>query len=262
MKKGKFAGAAVLFSWIALWILPFSVLAMDLSVDPADRIYDYAGLFSETEKAALAEQADALAEKYQMDYAVVTIDDDEGLSSVDYAQDFYDYNAFAPDGLLLLINMDYRELVICGTGRGEYIYNESQIDRMLDEVYEGAADGDFCAAAQSFFEEADRVAARATESAFSRNLRRLPFFLLIAAAAGGISVACMVAANKQRRRATQASAYINEELRLSVRNDQFLRSAVTRTRRNPDNGGSHGGPRGGSSIGSSGRSHSVGSRRF
>ena len=133
MKKGKFAGAAVLFSWIALWILSFSAMAMDLSVDPADRIYDYAGLFSETERSALAEQADALAEKYQMDYAVVTIDDDEGLSSVDYAQDFYDYNAFAPDGLLLLINMDYRELVICGTGRGEYIYNESQIDRMLDD---------------------------------------------------------------------------------------------------------------------------------
>ena len=232
---------------------------MDLSVDPADRVYDYADLFNGEEDSALVAQADALAQKYGMDYAIVTIYDDEGLSSVDYAQDFYDYNDFAPDGLLLLINMDYRELTICGTGRGEHIYNESQIEQMLDAVYEGAASDDFYAAAQNFLKEAERIAARATESAFSRNLRRLPFYLLIGAATAGIAVGCMVSSNKQRRRAMMAEAYIDEGLRLRRREDLFLRSAVTRT---PRNTGSNGPRGGGSSIGSSGRSHSAGNRRF
>lgn len=252
--------------WLSIWVsffvcfcsLPAAAISFD--VDPTERVYDYAGLLSDAEIEGLAAEAGRLAQKYEMDYVIVTIDDDEDMSSIDYAQDFYDYNAFASDGVLLLINMDYRELVVCGTGKGEYIYNESQIERILDEVYKGASQDDFYLACDNFLKKADQIAKRATESAFSRNLRRIPFFLLAAAAIAGISLAGMVSANKLRRTATQASAYIDGEgLKLTYREDRFLRSAVTRTRRNTDSGGRSGG---GSSIGSSGRSHSVGSRRF
>ncbi len=248
------------FTFLFLVILSDApVSAMDFEVDPAQKIYDYAGLLSEDEEASLLTEMQKMDDTYQMEFVIVTTNDSEGLSSQDYAQDFYDYNAFGPDGLLLLINMQIRELWICGTGSGEYIYNDGQIQKILDDVYPGAADNDFYRACQSFLKASDKVAKRATESAFQRNLRRIPFFLLAAAVISGISVAVMFSAHKLRRTAIRANEYTDGGLRLTMQNDRFIRSAITKTRINTENRSSG---RGGGHVGSSGRSHSGGGRRF
>jgi uncharacterized protein len=248
--------------WMILVFSLFSgeVCAIQLDVDPSQKIYDYAEILTPAEEEELVAKSESLTQQYEMDYVIVTISDDEDMSSVDYAQDFYDYNAFAPDGLLLLINMDYRELVICGTGKGEYIYNESQIEKMLDYVYEGAAEGDFYAASTSFLEQAEKIAARAAETPLERNIRRIPFFILGGALIGGIIMSFLISPNKLRRTPPHASHYMNGRLQLTHHRDHFVRSAVTRTPRNTNHGG--GRHFGGSSVGSSGRSHSVGRRKF
>lgn len=258
MKKKKLICTAA--GCLAALFLPIFVSAIDYNVDASIGVYDYADLLTDREEQTLAEEAHSLDEKHGMDFVIVTINDDEGMTSEDYAQDFYDYNAFRPDGLLLLINMDYRELWICGTGKGQYIFHDGQIENILDDIIGYASDDNFYGTAAEFLKSADRIAVRATESAFSRNLRRIPFFLLGGMAIAGISLAIMVSKNKLRRTATEASAYKEDGgLRLTHRQDIFLRSAMTKTRIETSSGSSGG--RGGH-TGSSGRSHSGGGRRF
>ncbi len=62
--------------------------------DPAERIYDYAGLLTASEEQKLREQAAELSRTTGFDTVVVLMTDNEGLSSADYADDFYDYNGF------------------------------------------------------------------------------------------------------------------------------------------------------------------------
>lgn len=95
-----------------LWslLLVPSVFAMDTDVDPSIRIYDYADLLTDEEEEALSETARELSEKWSVDLVTVTIDDDEGLTSMEYADDFFDYNGFSTTGVLMLINMDEREV--------------------------------------------------------------------------------------------------------------------------------------------------------
>ncbi len=257
MKKKK--AIALLVGLFAVICLPLSVWAIDYQVDPSQIVYDYANLFTDSEKQELVSEARTLSQKHQMDFVIVTIADDEGFSSQNYAQDFYDYNDFSPDGLLLLINMDIRELWICGTGTGEYIFHDGQIENILDDIYSYASSNDFYQTASQFLKSADQIAIRATESSFSRNLRRIPFFLLGGAVIAGISLAFMISANKLRRIASQAAAYERDGgLHLTYHQDTFLHSTVNRTPLQTNNGSS----RGGGHTGSSGRSHSGGGRRF
>ena len=247
-----------------LFLTAFSglpVSAMDLQADPAQKVYDYAGLLTESEEAALLSEMQEMDRTYQMEFVIVTIQDSEGLTSQDYAQDFFDYNDFGPDGLLLLINMQIRELWICGTGSGEYIFNDGQIQNILDDVYPEAADNDFYGACQSFLSASNQVARRANESIFQKNLRRIPFFFLAAASISGISLALMFSAHKLKRTAVHASQYADNGLQLTYQDDCFLRSAITKTRINTEHRSSGRGG-GGGHIGSSGRSHSGGGRRF
>lgn len=250
----------LMLGWFAAICLPLSVWAIDYQVDPSQSVYDYANLFTNSEKQELVSEAHELSQKHQMDFVIVTIADDEGFRSQDYAQDFYDYNDFSPDGLLLLINMDIRELWICGTGTGEHIFHDGQIENILDDIYPYASDNDFYRTASQFLKSADQIAIRATESSFSRNLRRIPFFLLAGAIIAGISLVFMVSANKLRRIASEASAYERDGgLHLTYQQDTFLHSTVTRT---PLQTNSNSSSRGGGHIGSSGTSHSGGGRRF
>lgn len=250
---------SLLLGFFAAICLPVSVWAIDYNVDTSLSVYDYADLLTDSEEQQLASQAYALSQKHQMDFVIVTIADDEGMSTQDYAQDFYDYNAFSPDGLLLLINMDIRELWICGTGTGENIFHDGQIENILDDIYGYASDNNFYQTAAEFLESADEIAVRATESPVARNLRRIPFFLLGGAVIAGISLAFMISANKLRRTATEASAYERDGgVHLTHRQDMFLHSSVTRTPRQTNNRSSSGGGH----IGSSGTSHSGGGRSF
>lgn len=96
---------------------------------------------------------------------------------------------------------------------------------------------------------------------FMRSIRRLPVYLLIGAAIGGIAIAVMAHQGKTARKAKNAAAYLDRgSMRLSVREDRFLHSNTVRTRIESSSGGGGGGSS--SHTSSSGRSHGGGGSRF
>ena len=92
----------------------FSVLLLCMSMTiPAlaagDRLVDEADLLSVSEEETLEMQLDEISDRHQLDVVVVTMDDLNGYSATAVADDYYDYNGYRPDGILLLVSMSERE---------------------------------------------------------------------------------------------------------------------------------------------------------
>ncbi|MDD6034094.1 MAG: TPM domain-containing protein [Oscillospiraceae bacterium] len=236
----------------------------DLQLDLNQKVYDYASLLTDSEEETLAAAARQLLEQYQLDLAVVTILDAEGKSSMEYADDFYDYNGFGygenHDGLLLLVDMQHRKVWLSTTGSAISMFPDARAQSITDNAASFLVNGDYFAGCSSALSSIEFTAQREQELSTiggraRRSARRIPLYLLVAAAAGLITVACMSSRGKTARRAFSADDYLDRSsIRMLVKEDQFINSSVTRTRIETSSGGGGGG---GSSThtGSSGTSH-------
>lgn len=123
------------------------------------RVYDEAGLFSESEIQDYETAIGELRESFDFDVVLVTTEDAEGKTGQEYADDFYNDGGFGEgsdyDGILFLIDMDNRELAFSTIGETMRIFTDGRIEDMLDHVYEGAADGDFSASAEAFLRDVE-----------------------------------------------------------------------------------------------------------
>lgn len=220
-----------------------------------NRVYDYAGLFTTAETQDLEESAAEYREKTNLDLVIVTIDDAEGKTSREYADDFYDYNGFGVgsdySGALLLIDMDNRMAYLSTTGKAIEILTDSRIQEITDEVASYVGDGQYAKGAQVFLEKTDEFV--------NPNIAgRLLIALALAILVGAGSVAAVWYKYTHGHKADQYELDKNSSLALSQREDIFMGRFVT-SRKIPRNTGG-----GGSSThtSSSGRSHGGGGSSF
>ena len=86
----------------------------------APKIVDNADLLTDAEEADLEAKAQDLADRYDMDVAILTVDSTYGSYIESYADDYYDNNGYGigPDysGVLLVLAMDTREWAISTCG--------------------------------------------------------------------------------------------------------------------------------------------------
>ena len=105
-------------------------------------VYDEAGLLSEAECEELLEQVNALCEKTSWNIFAVTTADAHGKSSMEYADDFYDEQTSKDaDGVLVLIDMDNREIYISTCGIAIRYLEDTRIEAILDDAFYYVADG-------------------------------------------------------------------------------------------------------------------------
>ena len=146
---------AALFSVLLILLFAPAAAAMDTSVDPSVRVYDYAELLTDEEEASLSKTASQISTDQGVDLVVVTIDDAEGLSSMEYADDFFDYNDFSADGVLMLINMDEREVWFSTSGTCIRVFSDRRIESMVQSCLGDLSDGDYSGAVETFFSKAE-----------------------------------------------------------------------------------------------------------
>lgn len=132
------------------------------------RVFDDAGLYSAEEAESLANQVDEFKKLSHMDMVIVTTESTGGKSASQYGEDFYiagnygtgdDYN-----GILLLIDMDNRELWIKTFGAMNRFITDRRVDTMLDHAMEGAVNGDYLASAQAFVKDSTTYYKKGVES--------------------------------------------------------------------------------------------------
>lgn len=232
-------------------------------VNEEEKVYDFADLFSNSEEIKIYNNISSFIELTNYDLAVVTINENNKSNEEEYADDFYDYNYFGFDdsfsGLLILIDMDNRGIYLSTTGDAIKMYDDFRIEYLIDAGWNDLESGQY---SDCILKIIDKMGFYYDGGYPSGNIIN---YLLYAGIIGGIfSLIVSIIMYKKtslKIKANNVVSYIVSEKNLNI-NKIFLRSAVSRVRRNVDTGGHSFG--GGSSThsGSSGRSHGGGGRRF
>ena len=238
------------------------------NVDNTLKIYDYAKLIPEEKEQKIYEKIKKFISSYNMDMVIVTIDENPKSSSMDYADDFYDYNKFGiganKSGVLFLINMSNRKMWISTTGDAIEIYNDKRIDAILDYTYDKISKKDYSGCAEQFIKYATYFAKKGRNG--GDNILSISKILISSSIGGVVTMIIFLiiglVSHKKPQKNKEASTYISKPLKLTDQMDQFVDKHVSQTRR-VESSSSSGGSSGSSThSGSSGTSHGGGGRSF
>lgn len=297
-------GIALLLSLAVLLSLGASALDSTSAGDGEKcRLIDDASLLSESESEDISKSLDEMSEEKDFDFVIATTANTDGKSSAEYADDLFDYGGFGmgedgEDGMLLLIDMDNREIWISTRGSGLYIYPDREIDRITDDIWEYVSDGEYYTAFLAFMSSAESVtdepyysgdASQVTDidisgigGASSAEPRgyfetftvswRIIMPLVVGFLIALITVSVMKGQLKSVKRGTNASNYVrSDSFRLDSSTDRFLYSSITKVPRAQSEPGGRGGHSngshgsfhgGGTHVSSSGHTHGGGGRHF
>lgn len=250
-------------------------------VDESEKIYDFANLLTEEDEISLYASITSFISKNNMDMVVVTINNNNKSSSMAYADDFYDYNYFGKgntyDGILMLIDMDNRQVWISTTGQAQLIYDDARIDNMLDYIAPKLTSKDYKGAVDKFIYYSQTYATSGVPSSNKsyyvddngdiKKKESSKFFeafknaLVFAGIGTGIFVIIGAIGHRNVKKATKAGLYLeNDSVIIDGSKDTFLNSETTKVR--IESSSSSGGGGSSSHRGSSGRSHGGGGRSF
>jgi uncharacterized protein len=226
----------------------------------------------------LQNSIDNVKNDYNLDVVVVITDNTNGKSSMEFADDYYDNNGYGIgndySGLLMLINMDKREVWISTTGKAIDIFTDNRISEMIDDVVAPLSEGNYYDASNIFINDVRDYAEIGIpkgqyrqegeayyKSAYIDKVFRLMKSFLVYIIALVISVIVTIVISLSNKGEITINSHTYEEkgsFILSGSRDDFIRESTTKTVIQSNTGGS------GSSIhtGSSGRSHGGGGGRF
>lgn len=231
------------------------------------RLVDDAQLLTSDEQADITAQLDEISVRQGMDVVIVTVASTQGKSPMDFADDYYDYNGYAPDGILLLVSMEDRDWWISTTGYGITAFTDAGIDYIGEEVVYYLSDEYYDLAFSTFAQLCDQFITQAKTGApyDQGNMPKVPFsplFTLVIAVVAGLIVAAiatgiMKSKLKSVRFQAKADSYvIPGSMQLTRSNDFFLYSHLSKVEKPQNTGGSS------THTSSSGRSHGGGGGKF
>ena len=257
--------------FILILCLTYQTFAGDLG-----RLVDMAEVLSEDEFDDVLSELDYVSESHEMDVIIVTVDSLDGKTAQAYADDYYDYNGYADDGILFLISLEERDWAVSTLGYGETAFTLAGIDHIMDMIGSALSRNAFYEAFMEFTVVCDDLLswaedgepydsddynddyneAEAEKKPGVNFLISLGIGLIIAL----ISVSTMKGALKSVKMQAKADNYIKDNsLNITSSKDTFLYSQVSKT---PRQTSSSGGSGSGSHTSSSGRSHGGSSGKF
>lgn len=262
-------------------------LAMTMHVSAEEvYVYDQADLLTTEEEEELQSYAEVMKDVWEMNFLIITTDNAEGKTSMEYADDFYDARFpedSQEDGMAYLIDMDHREIYLSTSGTAIRYLTDDRIEQVLDAAFERVAEGDYYGTFEAFFDESEswlyegipkdqyNYDTETGEIDYYQEPMKITFgeflfALVVALIPALITIAIIKAAYQLKFEDFHYNANTDSEVNLSLKEDRLVNSFVT-NRRIPKNTGSSGGSSGGGSRSSThhssgGRSHGGGGRKF
>ncbi|MBR3588072.1 MAG: TPM domain-containing protein [Clostridia bacterium] len=195
---------------------------------PVDRklplVVDNANIIPDDAEKALLERCDMFASEYEMEVAIVTVNDFEGKTSEAYADDFYDYNGYGwgenDDGVLVVYKPGAegeREIWITTHGRGSEVFFEGIREGMITDMIPFLTTEDYEGAFTTYLDRA--------ETQLKPGIAVIWLFILMLAGAviGLIITGSMTAKNKTVVLQKNAKVYTRQgSMNVTGRNDVFL----------------------------------------
>ncbi len=269
-------------SIVLLVFMLVSLLAGTLAyASNPNNVIDNMGYLTDSEISELQTKIDSIKETHILDTVIVITDNTEGKSSMDYADDYYDYNDYGLDkkhsGLLMLVNMQEGEVWISTEGNAIDIFTDIRIKYMVDHVTGSLSNANYSDACRKFLNDVDSYATSGIPKGQYRvegdppysnpsyldkvsRLMRTWYIYLIALAISIIATAIVSYSSKGKVTINNRTYEEGGSFALSENSDIYLRETTTRTRIERNSGGGSG--RSSTHRGSSGRSHGGGGGRF
>ena len=251
-----------------------------------ERLDDDADLLDSNEESEISTLLENAYSELNFDIVIVTTYDTDGKSVMEFADDYYDTNAFGEDGLLFLIDMGGREWWISTSGEAINKFSDSVLDYIGAESASYLSEGQYIEAFKTFISLSEIYIKSEGDYNYDDNYNdgfyddtyyddiyeepvEFDFFstLVISLVAGFIIALVIVSSMKGKLTSVgvrnEASNYVlNNSLQIASSGDNFLYKNISRVPRPKSN--SSGDYGGGRSVhrSSSGRSHGGRGGRF
>ena len=238
-------------------------------------VNDYADLLSDSEELELNKKLLTYKNRYGLDAVIVTTNSTNGMYISDYADDFYDYNGYGQDGIILVLDMSERDWWFSTKGKGITYFTDYGIDTIIDDMLDDLKDGRYYRAFDTFADDVEYFTQKGVEGSVIDYTPSKATFgidnIAISAVIGlvGALITMGILKGQMRSVSRQYMAHnyvVSNSFMLTGASDLFVNRHVTRSRR-PEptrNSGGGGGYSGGSSThtSSSGSSHGGHGGRF
>lgn len=221
-------------------------LMMGMSAFAAkDYVIDDAGLITEEQEEKLQNKLEDINDKYDSDVVIVTVDSLGGKSSEAFADDYYDYNGYGSDGILLLISMEDRDWAISTKGFGIKAFTDAGQGFLVKQFKPSLSNGDYYKAFDTYADWCDDYLQHAKDGKpyDVGNMPKLPLskiWIAIAGAIGSLFGGGMVGSMKSQlksvHRQSGASHYSTGSIDLNTQVDHFMYRKVDRTERAQSSG--------------------------
>ena len=244
-------------------------------------VYDDADLLTADEVTSVDSAIAALKEETGWNIYAVSTMDAQGKTAMQYADDFFDEQSKdLQDGVVLLIDMDNREIYLSTCGEAVRYLTDDRNESILDDAYTDVSNGDYSSCymsmlygVQSYYEKGiprDQYNYDTETGKVSRHhsltVTEILIAVLAAIAAGAITFFVIVGKYRLKFGNYKYAFRKFGAVQLSNSNDILVNTTVTHRRIPQDSGGSGGGGHssGRSSVhtSSSGRSHGGSGRKF
>ncbi len=97
-------------------------------------VVDNSGYLSEDHKKRLSIRSGIIGLKYGFDIVMVVIDDYDTVDLQTYSDDFYDYNGYNQDGLVLVISMNTREYYFSTSGKAIENISDDRLEDIAEAI--------------------------------------------------------------------------------------------------------------------------------
>lgn len=239
-------------------ILSTSISVMAKGDD--QRVFDDAELFTESEIEELEDRIEELRDEYDdYDFVILTINEYVAIDPVDYAEQFYfnKENDFRPKGYMLLINMNSREVTVSAMGDAQYEMDASDNQMSRDNIVPKLKSKKYFKAGQIFLSDMEDCISKGKITKY----HELTIVEIIVAIVIPVIVFVVFVSVVKKKYGTEGKAqpYPFKErgsVKLTHRDDKFIREYVTHVKIESSSSGSGGG--GGSSYHSSSSGGSSG----
>lgn len=262
MKKRLFGILLAILLCLSLSVPVFAQNDVPLLVDDADILID-------SEEGALLSKLESISNHQQMDIVVVTVNDLYGEIPRDYADDFYDFNGYAEDGILLLVSMEDSDWYISTSGYGITAVTDAGLEYMADQFVGDLSDGNYYSAFVTYADFCDEFISMA-RSGDPFDVEDIPkedfnyITSLLVSLGIGLVVAFIITGRmkgklKTVRRQAEAVDYVKTgSMKVTQSRDLFLYKHIDRHTKSQES--SSGGSR--THTSSSGRTHGGGGGKF
>lgn len=265
-----------LFLLSLMLLVSMSIFAYASGKESKIYVTDDANLLSSREVSTLREDLSVLSAKWGCDIVVVTTDSTEGKTITEYADDFYDYNIYEKDGVLLLIDMGSSGWWISTKGTCIQAFTDKGIEFIGKDIKGSLSKGKYYKAFRKYMKDCDMFLKQA-EKGEPYDTGHMPVTTqmivstgvicsVIGLIMGGITILVLASGNKSVRSVKNAASYVVDgSMHLSNSNDVFINKVVSKTVIPRDTDSRSGGGGGGGStihMGSSGSSHGGGGGHF